>query len=612
MRLVNKLRKLPNKIGLYKAKGVATSVESPFEKLPAEIWFKILVEIVGTDPILDPYSYHYGFVPASLCLVNRRFNRYFTPILYYRFDFDGNMNQCKRLWLFLRTIVARPDLAELVRESTMTTHRYPETPPFERDMGRTKLGNIFKGFYKKNKSTFEQAAKQAGFHTIGRPDSDASLTEYAKELLYDEFGGRFHKLHGSFDSFYNQFWNELGPEKTYQGPLLALILAHLPSLTRLTYNSVDGKPFFWWIVTRAGKKGLSDCARPGLAFQNLEVLMVAPWYKVDRTDILGQLIENSRFRTLGLGSDAPYYRLPKLKELVVVPSYVKDIEQHTNALEKITLTEIDGRLDKYAVLIQGSRNLRHLTLHFGYAPGRSGIRSPYPAYTPLGLHQQLWPMLYHLKGQLEYLDLYQDKIDYLPGDDYFPYYESKSWCPCLDEFTKLRQLSITLLLLLAGHRCKHNAPEKMRSHLPPNIETLGLYCEDSTWMADYLDLGAELEEVVIAGAAGRKLRSIVTDESGTIPLGTMQKAALRYSMPLHADGAKYLFYGGKESPFANEFEYYQGRITEPQLLQKLCDKKVAGYSIPRGLEVYGIKGQLGSFKRSAVEDARPGKRVRRE
>ncbi|KAL4883968.1 hypothetical protein BJY04DRAFT_183609 [Aspergillus karnatakaensis] len=72
-----------------------------------------------------PDDVHFsGSVSKQLCLVNRYWNRVFTPKLYARFEFPGDINKLDSLWFFLRTLVQRPDLAALVRDLTFTAiHR---------------------------------------------------------------------------------------------------------------------------------------------------------------------------------------------------------------------------------------------------------------------------------------------------------------------------------------------------------------------------------------------------------------------------------------------------------------------------------------------------------
>ncbi|KAL3470550.1 hypothetical protein BJX99DRAFT_264093 [Aspergillus californicus] len=149
-------------IAAYMAKVIYPPSESPIEGLPNEIWYLILEMIVGTDPILNPDSYLIGKVPASLCLVNKRFNDFFTPILYYRFDFDGHTQEFPRLWLFLRTIVSRPDLAQHVHAATITTARLGDS---FKDIDVAKERDILLKMYKENEKMLMKAAIQAQFKT---------------------------------------------------------------------------------------------------------------------------------------------------------------------------------------------------------------------------------------------------------------------------------------------------------------------------------------------------------------------------------------------------------------------------------------------------------------
>lgn len=148
--------RITRKIAAHRAKGIAIPelTASPIEGLPTELWYHILEIYIGTD-MLDPNSHLFGKFPASLCRVNKRFNQFFTPMLYYRFDYDFFLPRLDTLYLFLRTIVSRPDLAQRIREVTITTARISE------GCEPAKLHSKLLKLYKDNKPILTKAAEQA-------------------------------------------------------------------------------------------------------------------------------------------------------------------------------------------------------------------------------------------------------------------------------------------------------------------------------------------------------------------------------------------------------------------------------------------------------------------
>ncbi|KAL4956646.1 hypothetical protein BDW69DRAFT_181422 [Aspergillus filifer] len=81
----------------------------PIENLPDEIWLNIFCQMIKTNPDTDPYAYMFDSVTSGLCLVNRHWNTFYTPLLYPNVSFVYHLKQTKLMWRFICTIVARPD-----------------------------------------------------------------------------------------------------------------------------------------------------------------------------------------------------------------------------------------------------------------------------------------------------------------------------------------------------------------------------------------------------------------------------------------------------------------------------------------------------------------------
>jgi hypothetical protein len=117
-------------------------------------------------------------------------------------------------------------------------------------------------------------------------------------------------------------------------------------------------------------------------------------------------------------------------------------------------------------------------------------------------------MLRAFSDHLEYLDLYHSSATIMSSApdlfDDFPLSEEDTevtpFCPPLTEFTKLRQLNITPLGL-AGYQCAHPAGCKFRNHLPPKLESNGIYMDPGDWAREHFhSLDRELEGIALKGS----------------------------------------------------------------------------------------------------------------
>ncbi|OJJ08359.1 hypothetical protein ASPVEDRAFT_89584 [Aspergillus versicolor CBS 583.65] len=94
---------------------VTTSVAG---QLPIEILRLVLYQLVECDPPTDPNFF--GNVPHQLCVVNRHWNRAYTPFLYAHYRLHSKETQIKGLWGFLRTLYNNPEIAKHVRFLVLT------------------------------------------------------------------------------------------------------------------------------------------------------------------------------------------------------------------------------------------------------------------------------------------------------------------------------------------------------------------------------------------------------------------------------------------------------------------------------------------------------------
>ncbi|KAL2817041.1 hypothetical protein BDW59DRAFT_166076 [Aspergillus cavernicola] len=554
--------KISRKIAARRGKGVMKHAPSPIENLPVEIWYHILERLVGTDPIFDTHAHFFGRIPPSLCLVNKRWNGFFTPILYYRFDFDGYPPQIPSLWQFLRTIVSRPDLAEHIREATFTTSRLYD--PYQSPPNNGAQVILLK-LYTDNKAILKQAARQARFDTIksaGKP-----LTKHLKPALYESVGGQKNNK-CIYANVQQRF------QDGYQNPLMALILAHLPNLTRLSMHFWNDDRFFGWVNRIAGSVAAKSHKGSGIAFQNLERLYICPRLSQDNRTHTTWIRD-----TVEIDSARPFHHLPKLTELMVLRERPNPAQiQHPTTIQQLTLPDLRNDLIATESLLRVSPKLRQLSLQLDnwcQAPGYE-------------THRTLWPMLLRFKETLEYLDIAQPPHPTRPNT--FDTSTLRPFCPSLAKFKKLRQLNLTPVLLI-GLCTAHKAPTRMSTHLPPNLESLGLYAENSNWLTDHIDhLEAEFENLIATGGPNNNsntLRSITFDYEGSLPLNKL-RAAAGNAVTVRTDGANCLFYGGKQATFVQSCIMRDGVRGIVYSLRHRRPEEV----IPRGMVVHGVRGAL--------------------
>ncbi|KAL2822707.1 hypothetical protein BDW59DRAFT_163690 [Aspergillus cavernicola] len=137
--------------------------------------------------------------------------------------------------------------------------------------------------------------------------------------------------------------------------------------------------------------------------------------------------------------------------------------------------------------------------------------------------------------------------------------------------------------MLAGHKCKHEAPTKFRNHLPPQLQSFGLYIDDNfDWLLQYIPQYAEeLEGIATAGACGP---SSVTRT--ILPTERMEHKAAQHGMFFASSGNKYLLFASDET--------YWGDLNNhsPPIAVANEIARNPMRVIPWGVEVNGYRGKL--------------------
>ncbi|CEN61702.1 hypothetical protein ASPCAL08352 [Aspergillus calidoustus] len=590
------------------------------DSLPNELLNHIVVQLVGCDPRTDPCAYVYRRVPSALCLVSRRWKQVVTPFLYANFHYDGHPTKIESLWLFARTVVTRPALARLVRQLDLTTkgfqhpHGFPDSVAFLRHL---------RDLYTTNQESIKRAYKQVGwdrpyvqnpFFTHCRdaleasgelPDlsSEVTLEAYAKRSLFDHYNLDYNNL----DLDESQI---LAVESTfkqgYLAPLYAIVHAHCPDLVRTHAHLAPTDVFHADIICWSGF-GATDANRPqAIAFQKLESISIKPAISVDAN---GRARSAEQIGPCEITLQNCYYRLPKLKELFMMPARVRIGSNepwpisHDSPIQKLTLQiHQDERFD-YAIFFSMLKNLRQLSL---VLPRRDAYEHG------LLLHHKLWKVLSHLQDTLEYLDIYQGDFISRPGGPLIlnpaaaaadtadtadtaantnaEAQKDPTFCAPFAKFDKLKYLATTPLIL-HGNECPHYHGTKLASHLPPNLISLALYTENNSIERDAIFPLDTEERNLIAEAASLGIRAITLDSdiNGPFPIDAFVEEAERHPhLSFQYDEPHRLLFGGDQAPF-NDYSRPRFRVEAVRAKRNMTDiPKI----VPRGIEVFGWRGEL--------------------
>ncbi|KAL2868092.1 uncharacterized protein BJX67DRAFT_351061 [Aspergillus lucknowensis] len=594
-------------------------------------------------------------------LVNHAWNTHIEPYVHNNWSFDGDPNKIERLWDFLEMVVTQPKRAERLQHLSITTvNLYTEFDPQD-------IRSVFLTTYRYGDRYFRQkrcAAQQYNVPTANSSDDEifAWLSlEYLepdgniKAKYRTRIKEWYHRaLYMKNKLWINQALRDVGFDQGaangtqdlqtraakvlqkgkslegYQCPLAALILAYCPNLTGLFIHvwPVPDDPWLCRIVDYAVGRQTNLFQLDELPLHSLKKLRatakVCRWRR--------GMVEAGEPFYMDEAS-LPFHRLPNVQELTLYHVTVGDsvgqmqfTEGDNRPVQQLLLHGPTARDLQLPSLLRISPGLRQLSLGI---PGSGYSLSPAPGaqqrlmmMTGLGPNEDLgpsffsmlWPMLRHFKDQLEYLDLYQDGISRLM---YHRWYVTNPWqppvCPPLDEFLRLRQLNIPILVL-AGHNCFHSPEWKLRSHLPPNIETLALYWENSELIKKYIAEGeSELLGIVEQGSRNRggQLRCFIIDEESaqfsrysTAPsCDRVEQEAIAKGIQFHRDGENILFYAGRQHDIGFSVRD-DGEIMQRQKARARQEEDV----IPDGLVVLGTAGHLRDLRvapASAAVSPRP-------
>ncbi|KAL2843891.1 hypothetical protein BJY01DRAFT_248448 [Aspergillus pseudoustus] len=483
------------------------------------------------------------FNPRTLPIRLRGVSKgWFNYIAYHdsHFRFDGDANEIEDVWDFLEEVVSKPCRALEIRQLSFTTVKlWEKFNPLD-------VRHVLLTTFRHGDRYLRQprGAAKASNQPAVADDDDTIYDWLARE--YVDGDGLIQSVTGL-----GKLTVHIWPEE--DDPWLRRVIDYAVGRKGFeTFHNLNLIPLRKLRVIHAGAK----VRRSG----NRLPVAEGPFYITD--------------------VKLPFIRLPELKEAVLHHVEVdadfslipKTVENHSK-IEKLLLNgplNLRLRIPTWLAL---SPRLRQLTIRIpgdesAFHPPEEILETTEPALRweniGPGRWSELWNMLWHFRKQLEYLDLL---------------------------FPALRHLTITAPIL-GGYKCIHPTPTRLRSHLPPNVETLGIYAENLQWicgtLADHVAVEEEIRGII---ADARELRCLIVDcglGSPTIDDFNLARAdATAKGIQFREEGHLTMFYGGKgtwigRSIMENADEVtvaYDGAMQAEQV-------------IPRGLEVHGFEGEL--------------------
>ncbi|RDW74471.1 uncharacterized protein DSM5745_07133 [Aspergillus mulundensis] len=572
----------------------------------------------------------------SWLTINKTWNEVFTPIVYGKYSFDGNINNIQSLWKFTQLIVSNPRLAAMVRHVTLTSFglrtgglrmtskknpdilltawKYDESmkapfPPTAQDPARTdddavvrrwlveqfthvlgkelRLGSFYYALGKHyNRALYRQARPwlREAFRAVGFDEGSDDLEGRARKVLEDA-----------------QLWNG------YACPLLALILAYCPNIKTLNIHdwTEDQDPWFGRILGYAVGRNTDLLQLDHLPLQKLNRLVVAP-----RIAIIKEVGRDIREDSPCVISETnrPFYRLPALKDFsayvvkcTASVSQIANQRQNASKIEKLTLYAPSLNNLRLESLLALCPDLTQFSIHLPGDDERDEDEE-FEEKNDIELMQGLYAMLAPFKDQLQYLDIYQGQ---LRDETFVEWFTSRlrkvHACAPFATFSALRHLSIPTFLL-AGSNCgTHRNPTKMVSHLPPNLESLGLYTNHIHHEDEYIgDLANELQSLANGPAS---LRAIVFDTlddnwvADFVDSSPLREAAKKKGIQWYEGAEDFLFYGGMGTRVRQVMLQNKHPTAIPSWVP---NTKLPAMVIPLGLQVHGINGKLVDTRGDAI------------
>ncbi|KAL3497222.1 hypothetical protein BJX62DRAFT_231833 [Aspergillus germanicus] len=565
------------------------------------------------SPAIHPFGSRFPFPPE----INAR--------IFDHYSFDSNANNIEDLWDFVEQVVTQPNRGLELRQLTFTTvNLYKKFEP--QDVRHVLLTTFRHGDrYLRQPKGAAQAHNQPSL--VDNDNTIFAISQWYHRALYirskpwllqafRDIGFDQGATAGQSDLL-TQASKVLQAGKPLDGyhlPLIALALAYCPNLARLTLHiwpeATDPwlRRIFHYAVGRQGFVNFNTLGTP--PFRRLRTVNTAP--KLDRRGTTGLPVANEHEPVSITNVELPFHRLPALQEAVLYHvktdatfrALLNIPENHTRIEKLLIIGPIYGQLALGGWVVFSTR-LRQLSIRVPgnewpfHAPGGHLVDDADPLeYTGPHIWPGLWYMLFRVRSQLEYLDLYQDLV----SDIEYAHWSNSNqllqpFCFSFAQFPVLRHLTISPLIM-GGINCRHIQPNRLRAHIPPNVETLGLYGANIHYLHGYpVDPRAIQAEIQGITADAHELRCLILESRlrGHLPPGAFRSryrhahadAALK-GIQLRHDGENTMFYGGKGTwigrSIMEDAESWTRRLFDMESRHSEV--------IPQGLVVHGIEGKL--------------------
>ncbi|KAL5336527.1 hypothetical protein BJX70DRAFT_372240 [Aspergillus crustosus] len=607
---------------------------------PSEIVDRVFEFAAGGRPMEGEYL---NEPPAEWRLVNKAWNRHTKKIVFSTFSYDHNPGAIGKLYSFLHMVVHHPERAIMVKHLSFTT-----TEMFY-NIGEEYYREVFLYTWKYGDKKFRKARKKAQ-KAAAEPQTDDEIYNFCAEGYLNDQGKLSETWSKKVITWYNRAlyhqniewitkamtrvgYNQAKARNNVdlateadvlllngthrcgtERPLISLILAHCPNLRNLRFHDWGAQEDPWFNLVLGYAVGrqtaLLQLRQPPL--QKLKTLHVSPRLLCLARDAPRGYEE---FPCSIDEADRPYYRLPQLTELFGhlvttgdLVSQIPNMSKIPGRIEKLALyapnfgevsVDSQGRIKYFPTdifelntLLNFTPRLRQLTLRLPKVIpfiSDSADEEPRNAMHDAGLYRAMWRAIERFDQQLEYLDIYQDFRDSKEvGAVRLPV---PGYCCPLAKFTRLRQLNLPPFLL-AGYTCWCATPFKLRSHLPPNLEVLGLYTHGIWGDYKYVKkLRTELANMVSDNTritGGRSIHTIAYDATcskARVYTEMRVNAKARGIRLVHSDEDT-LMHGGRETAIGWSTD--EGMTTDAW---KDTNKNlVPECVIPRGMSVLGFVG----------------------
>ncbi|KAJ0427104.1 hypothetical protein BJY00DRAFT_271698 [Aspergillus carlsbadensis] len=609
---------------------------------PPEINARIFEYVIGNRP--DTVNPH--LLPGHLWRVNKAWKSYLNVYTASHYSFDGDANNIEGLWDFVEKVVTQPNQGSELRQLTFTTVNLFKK--FDPQDARHVLLTTFRNGDRWLRQP--KGAAQAHNQPTLTDNDNTIFTWLAQEYL--DGNGQIKQAHRArISQWYHralyikskpwllQAFRDIGFDQGalagqsdlltqaskvlqagkhldgYHLPLIALALAYCPNLARLTIHIWPEETDPWlrrifdYAVGRQGFATFNTLGTP--PFRRLKTVNTAP--KLCRRGGTAQPVANEDEPVSINSVQLPFHRLPGLQEAVLYHvkadatfGAIYNLPENYTQIEKLVVSGPRYGQLEIPTWVALSPRLRQLSFRIPgdewpfFPPGGHLADPPTQFLEDTGplLWAGLYPMLYHIRNQLEYLDLYQDLVHTTK----FQQWENMSFfmhkfCFTFKEFPVLRHLTISPLIC-GGFECRHLPPERLRAHLPPNVETLGLYGANIHYIhglpANPVAIEEEIRNIM---ADARQLRCLILESrlDWHRPANAFKSkyrdayadAAIR-GIQLRRDGENTMFYGGKgtwigRSVLEGADQWKPRRYDMHSRHQEV---------IPQGLVVNGIEGNL--------------------